>query len=380
MGCYTHTIRFLKKTGSLQKLKFQKDLSVNFADTHGKTYALNCFALPAPFHLVSGLLMLGSLSWFDKWAMLKVYRALRKHDNGSLRNQTVEDWLKSLGQSKKSRKYFWDLITIATLNEQSSIAEADALAIVLKEAFFSSKENSQIAVSSVGLSELCGPGAEQFLKARHGEIKKNQLVSKIVIQNNKVEKIVLRDQTALTADYYVSAVPFFILKNILDKNLMEMPFFAPIRHLETAPILSISLWFDRAVTDKEFVGLLDTEVQWVFNKSQILSLSGQEGYLSLVISGAHAYMEKSNEKILNVCLKELGHCFPKSQNAKLLHWLIQRERHATLSPKIGYDQYRLPQKTPIGNFFLCGDWTQTGFPATIESAVLSGVKASEMIS
>lgn len=379
MGCYTHTIQFLKKIGSIQKLKFQKDLSVHFVDLNGKTSALNCLTLPAPLHLLSGLLSLNSLSFSDKWSMLKVYRAVRSHSNGSLRNLTVEEWLKTLGQSEKSRRYFWDLITIATLNEQSSIAEADALAIVLKEAFFASKEKSQIAISSVGLSDLCGPGAEQFVSIHKGQIKKNQLVSKIEIQNNSVQKIVLRDQTTLTADYYVSAVPFFILKNILDQKTLQTPFFAPLQELDSAPIFSISLWFDRSITDQEFVGMLDTEVQWLFNKSRILSLSGHEGYLSLVISGAHSYLEKTNEEILKICLQELHRCFPKSQNAKLVHWLIQREKNATLSPRVGYERHRLTQKTPIPNLFLCGDWTDTGFPATIESAVLSGVKAAEMI-
>ena len=156
MGCYLRTIEFLKKIGTLGKLRFQKDLSVDFVGRDGKNSYLRCGALPSPFHLLSGLWGLGTLSFKDKWNMLRVYNGIRKSGNGALKGLTVEDWLKKCGQSEKSRRYFWDLITIATLNEQSSIAEADSLAVVLKEAFFSNREKSQIALSSVGLSDLCG--------------------------------------------------------------------------------------------------------------------------------------------------------------------------------------------------------------------------------
>jgi uncharacterized protein with NAD-binding domain and iron-sulfur cluster len=153
---------------------------------------------------------------------------------------------------------------------------------------------------------------------------------------------------------------------------MKTPFFSRIRRLESSPIFSISLWFDRPVTDREFVGMLDTKVQWLFNKAKIFSLSGDKGYVSLVISGAHKYLGMPNEEILKTCLEELGLCFPESREANLLHRLIQREKNATLSPRPGFSKYRLSQKTPVRNLYLCGDWTDTGFPATIESAVLSG--------
>jgi squalene-associated FAD-dependent desaturase len=395
MGCYTHTIAFLKKIGALEKLKFQKDLLVDFVGLDGKMSKLACWNLPAPWHLLSGLFGLGTLSLKDKLAMLNVYQALKKWRGNSsfagslvgeaqdpqapLDSCTVEEWLKGLGQSERSRRYFWDLITLATLNEQASIAQASALAIVLKEAFFASREKSKIGMASVSLSELCGPGTEEFLNARGGKIEKNQLVCEIVIENNHVQKVRMRDHMALKADIYVSAVPFFVLKNLLGPEQMKSSFFAPIQNLESAPIFSISLWFDGQVTDHTFVGMLDTQVQWLFNKGKILSLESDENYLSLVISGAHAYLGKTNEEILKICLEELHRCFPKSQKAKLTHWLIQREKNATLSPKVGYEKYRLPQKTPIDNFFLCGDWTMTGFPATIESAVLSGVKAARQV-
>ncbi len=378
MGCYTATIAFLKKIGSLPLLKFQKDLEVNFANKNAEVFTMKCRSLPAPLHLASGILGLKTLSFKEKLSMVKVYRALQHPNGNSPVGKTVEQWLTSLGQSERTRTNFWDLITIATLNEHSAVAEAEPLAVVLKEAFFSTIEKSQIAISTVGLSELCGPKSEEYLKARGGIIQTNTLVTKIAMESAAVKEIVLRDGIALKADLYISALPFYTLKNILDAAQLDGPFFSPIKNLTSSPIFSITLWFDQPITDKEFVGLLDTETQWVFNKNKIYSEISQrnDGSIACVISGAQKFLETSNEDLLKLCLNELSQCFPDSRDAKLKNWIIQREKNATLSPKVGFSKFRLPQKTPFSNFFLCGDWTDTGLPATIESAVLSGVRAA----
>ncbi|OGR79897.1 MAG: hypothetical protein A3I11_09115 [Elusimicrobia bacterium RIFCSPLOWO2_02_FULL_39_32] len=371
MGCYSSTIRFLEKIGSLKDLRFQDKLSVNFVNRKGKIFNLNCPQIPAPYHLFFGLANLGTLSLVEKFSMLKVYGAL-KNGAQNLKTKTVEEWLIALGQSERARKYFWDLITIATLNEQPSIADAESLRIVLKEAFFSSKEKSKIALSTVGLSELCGSSTERYLQDRNSSIRTNVLVSKIEFEGDSVSGVILRDGTVLKADVYICAVPFFVLPNLVGEEF-ERKFFGKLKNLQSSPICSIALWFDEPVTDLRFAGLLDTQVQWFFNKSKILKSASK--HLSLVISGAHQIITKSDQEILKLCMEELQDCFPKIKGFKLRRALIQREKNATLSPKIGAQEFRLPQKTPLKNFFLAGDWTDTGLPATIESAVLSGVKA-----
>lgn len=371
MGCYTESLEFLKTIGTFNKLQFQENLAVDFLDRQGKTYRLSCPSLPAPLHLFTGLLGLDTLSLAEKIGMARVYRAVKNwNGNWSLRGITAEDWLKSLGQSQRCRRRFWDLITIAALNERSAVAEADSLAIVLKEAFFVSRKKSRIAMAREGLSDLLDPACGNFLALHGGKIVRDGLVTGMAVEGDGIRHITLRGGETLQADFYVSALPFFALKNILGSGLAQTPFFSKINHLESSPIFSISLWFDRQVTDKNFCALLDTHVQWVFNKGT---------NLALVVSGARDYLGMPDEELLNICVQEIHDCFPLSQNARLIHHLIQREKNATLSPKKGYSEFRLSQKTPVKNFFLAGDWTDTGYPATIESAVLSGVKAFRAI-
>ena len=376
MGCYEYTIQFLTKIGTIHKLYFQKNLSIDFINKQGKTASLKCWNLPAPLHLLSGLIFLKTLSGFDKLAFLKIIPAIKKQAE-SLKKITVEQWLKECGQSHQSIKNFWEPITLATLNESCSIAEADSLATVLKLAFLGNKKKSQMGIATEGLSDLCGPATEKFLRAKNSTIQTNQLVTQINIKDKQVQWISLRDGKNLSADLYVSALPFFILRKILETEQMNSPFFERINHLSSSPIFSITLWFDRPISDQLFTGMLDTRTQWMFNKNKIFIKEKSADYVSLVISGAHEYLNTSDNEIIQFCLEELKACFPKTRFAQLKKSLVLREKNATLSPKVGYSQFRLPQKTPISNLLLCGDWTETGLPATIESAVRSGVLAAQ---
>lgn len=381
MGCYAATGQFLRKIGSFDQIKIQPDLAVDFADKSGEIFRLKCRSLPAPLHLASGMIGLKTLSFMDKLAMINVFQALHSKNGHGPAGKTVEEWMVSLGQSERSRRHFWDLITLATLNEVPTIADAESLAVVLKEAFFSSVDKSRLWISSVGLSDLCGPKSVEFITSRGGSVQTGALVANIAYEGDAVKEIVMRDGKTLKADVYVSSVPFYHLKNLLGEDAANSSFFSCIQKLSTSPIYSISLWFDRPIMEQEFAGLVDTETQWVFNKNRILSeLSGRkDGYVTCVISGAQKFAGTSDEALLKMCLDELHQCFPASRNAALRHSLIVREKNATLSPKVGFSRYRLPQNTPLRNFFLCGDWTDTGLPATIESAVLSGHLAAEII-
>ncbi|MGH9446817.1 MAG: FAD-dependent oxidoreductase, partial [Terriglobia bacterium] len=141
-----------------------------------------------------------------------------------------------------------------------------------------------------------------------------------------------------------------------------------------APIISVNFWFDRAVTDLEFVGLRGTNIQWLFNKGMLLR-SGQN-YVSLVISGAHEHIQKEKRELVELAHRELRELFPAARQARLLHSLVIKERFATFSPSADAASLRPPAVTPVRGLFLAGDWTQTGLPATIEGAVKSGYTAA----
>ena len=196
-----------------------------------------------------------------------------------------------------------------------------------------------------------------------------------------MEGVLLRDGTRLDADAVVSAVPAWALLKIIPDLLVDTEaYFQPLKQLSYSPILSIHLWLDQKITDALFTGLLDTHIQWLFNRSRIhREAKTKEGYVSLVISGAHDFMDWPDAKILSLALEELRRLFPRAKEAVLLRSLVIREAQATLSPRVGGEALRPGHESPIKNLWVAGDWTKTGLPATIESACVSGHRCAEMI-
>ncbi|HLY62216.1 MAG TPA: hydroxysqualene dehydroxylase HpnE [Terriglobia bacterium] len=385
MGCYHQTIEFLKTIGTLDRLHFQAGLTVPFLGPDGRLSVLACPKLPAPWHLLVGVLRSGSFTWAEKLQILRMRRALGRADpsRNSPSSETVDQWLSGLGQSESVRRNFWNLICIAAMNEDPAIASADSFGRVLKLALFSSPVDSSLGWARVGLSECYTQAAADFIESRGGKVELSRSVNRFLIANGVCEGVTLADGESIPAGAVINAAPWNKFTDLLPPDLLRNePFFTRILSLRPVPIISINLWFDRPITDLEFVGLRGTTVQWLFNKSKMFSLPGRPAspsatyHISLVLSGAHEHIGRDKEDLLSVALSELGQLLPAAKQAKLVHSLVIKERFATFSPAVGSENARPTARTPIRGLFLAGDWTATGLPATIEGAVKSGYTAA----
>jgi zeta-carotene desaturase len=380
MGCYHSTIHFLATIGTLDRIRFQQHLTVRFLDRNGRLTALQCPGLPSPWHVLLGVLRSGSFSLKHKLEVLRLGRSLqwaRAMDRG-LEKLSVREWLTRLGQSESLQRNFWDLLCIAALNEDPSQANAGLFERVLQLALFSSPADSRIGIARVGLSEVYVDAATAYIRARGGRVECSRSVASLLVSEGQCRGVRLSSGEEIEAESVLSAVPSFQLAGLLPGELLRFePFFAPVVSLRPAPIISINLWFDRPITELDFVGLRGTTIQWLFNKGKILG-SG-ENYVSLVLSGAHRHIGRGKEELLAMALRELGDLFPEAQKAKLHHALVIKERFATFSPTWEAEQLRPTARTPVHGLYLAGDWTATGLPATIESAVQSGYTAAGAI-
>lgn len=381
MGCYENTFRFLEKIGVINKLYFQKDLCVDFLDTTGTVYRLNCLPLPAPFHILSGILRFKAISLAERIRMLNMAKGvLFSNTSNSSHDLTITEWLKMLGQGKKARETLWDIITLATMNEHPDKSSAAIFRNVMKKAFFSLRRNSRIVLPVVPLSGLFAEAAETYIRQNSGSIEKGSTVSELLTSNNSVSGVKLKDGRVFRGDYYISAVPYWSVQRLFagtagfwGTELNSVPVLQP------SPIISIHLLFNKSLIEYNFAAVLNSPIQWVFNKEKIFRDATYRGLLSIVISGAHEYIDVPSEKLVEIALRELKKVIPATSTASLLHSKVIKERHATFSPQPGVDKFRPSQKTSIKNLFLAGDWTDTGLPATIEGAVLSGQKCAKAI-
>ncbi|MCX6122420.1 MAG: hydroxysqualene dehydroxylase HpnE [Ignavibacteriales bacterium] len=396
MGCYHATRRFLRLIGTEHLALLQPALHIDFLRPSQKYNHLDCHRFPAPFNLLVGLLGFTAIPFKDRLKMLLVAKEL-KHTSPEkeleLDHLTVEAWLTKLRQSDISRKFLWDVITIGSLNNYPKNVSALMLFRVLRAAFLGNTENASLLIPRVGLSELFVDPAVQFIKAHGGEVRTGMGVERIIVEGTHVRSVRTSEGKDFHAESFISAIPWYSFEEILSASRKDSKFESDQKvfiadnrvreNFKSSPIISIHLWLDREVTDLDFASLLETRIQWFFNKSTLLNekkeVSAACQYLSLVISGAEEFVKLNKKQLAEIAMEDLQRVLPHAQNAKVIHSLVIKEKRATFLPSPGLEALRPNARTKCENLFLAGDWTATGYPATIEGAVMSGRRAAELI-
>jgi squalene-associated FAD-dependent desaturase len=386
MGCYGQTLDFLKRIGAYEQLVFQEDLKIEMLAGPGQSAVLKTARLPGPLHMTAALFGYRHLSFAERLAVMRGglrMLAMRRFRSAELRRLTVMQLMDRLEQSENARRCFWYPLSIATLNDEPETSSAQQLAEVLKRAFFSRRRlDSAFVYSRVGLSDLYCTGAKRLIERAGGSVLSHSIVEMLELgAGGKVASVRLRDGRRIEASDFISAVPAPQLLRFLPENAVADPFFSRLSDLSNSPIICVHVWLDREVTSSPFIGFIGTTTQWLFNKRQIFAQRGEShpGYLSFVISGARKLVDRSNDEILDIVIKDLHAMIPASREAKVVKSLVLKEKNATTAPDLRSHELRPTARTPIANFFLAGDWIQTGLPATIESAVISGRAAADAV-
>ena len=380
MGCYRATRRFLRTIGTENKLDIYHDVVVDYAEPGGKTDRLDCPSwLPAPFHLAAGLLRLKGVPLRDKTALFAfdtALTAMKKGDiPGEVEKLTVRQWLTSLGLSQTFQTRFFDPAAIGILNEKPEMASAVGFVQALREMFFAGREASRFALAKTGLSGLYADAAREFVEGRGGRVISTAKAAGLIEESGRVRGVVTDMGSRFEAGNVVSTLPPWDLKKLEIPVVLRGSW----ETLAPAPIVGATLKLDRPVMTERFIGLLNAETHWVFNKTKIHGLPGSGQTLAVVISGAHVQIGYPPEKILSIAIRDLSSCLTEFSKAKVLASKVVKEPFATLSPVPGSEAKRPPLGSGMPGFLFAGDWTRTGLPATIESACVSGYAAAESI-
>lgn len=391
MGCYAETLRYLDLIGSRHLAKLQPSLRIDFADVAiGRHATLRAGWLPAPLHVFTGLLGLSTLSLSDKLRLFPLGVELlwsAPWKEYALQHMSVEHWLKELRQSETARRHLWDVIAIGSLNDHPSRVSALLFFRVLRNAFFGKRSNASLLVPTAGLSELLVHPARKFIEAHGGSVTTGSAVSEVTIRDGRAVGV-RAGQRVVAASSVILAVPHYAITPLL-------PDYAPVGGssgdssrsttppaaggFESSPIITVNLWFDRTVMEPEFVALLNGRMQWAFNRSRIVGYAGEGQYIACVISGAAEYVDEEKEVLVRMAVDDLAAVFPAARSASIRHSLVVKEIKATFTPVPGSEAWRPGPKTETSGLYLAGDWTNTGYPATIEGAVLSGRRAAQEV-
>jgi squalene-associated FAD-dependent desaturase len=382
MGCFRNTKQFLQMIGSLDKLNIQRNLDVTFHHRQKGFVTFRCPSLPSPFHFVAGILRLSTLTLRDRLRLLSllVQVGVKNKRTFITDGMTVDEWLTSYKQTEECKENFWNVVATATLNENPQQASASLFLKVLREAFLNGRDGSVLMIPNKGLSDLYVDDAQRYIHEHGGGVANRTRVRRVIFAGERAAAVELSTGRRLRARAFVSSIPWLDLLRILPKRSSALPReIGETKSISHSGILTINLWLDRQVMDRDFVSLLGSPIQWVFNKRRIfLDGRGEGSYLSCVISGAGELLSWKSESLVALAVDEVARAYPEARSAKVVHALVIREKRATMSSASRMEGFRLPAKTQWKNLFLAGDWTDTGLPSTIESAVTSGFNAARL--
>jgi len=387
LGCCTNLLDFYRRAGVQDKIRWYKKLT--FLEPGGRASVIAPSALPAPLHTALAFLRADCLSFRDKLAISRAMAALAPSIPPD-RGESFLDWLKRHRQTEPAIERFWKTILVSALNEDLDQVSVTYAAQVVRESFLKSAAAGRMGIPTVPLTDLYNTTGE-YIRARGGEIQFRAGVESFRAETSEVS--VTTNGQEQKFDYLVLAVPFDVLGRMLPDTPSAAPLAAALGRFSTSPITGIHLWFDRQISDLDHAVLLDRTIQWMFHKSRLIAVrekearenqardnaNGNGSYVELVVSCSRSLVEKSKPEIVDMALKEAQEFFPRARAAKLLKSTVIKEVNATYSPRPGSDEFRPKPETAWPRVFLAGDWTATGWPATMEGAVRSGYLAAEAL-
>lgn len=380
-GCYRETLRFLRRIGAEDNVRTQPSLAVTFIDVRGRRSVLRCPTLPSPLHLLAGVLDWDAMPWRDRVSALKLAapliaarRELARTGSVTIEpaDQTVSGWLERHGQGPKLRKWLWEPLAVAALNQPPGQAAAAAFVRVLADMFGPDPSAASLVLPIRPLHLMYAEPAREYIEARGGTVRTGAL-ARVMIEGSRIAGVEVRGER-MAASRVVAAVPWFALRALFSTPPLPMrEIIDGAEGMSPMPIVTVNLWYDRRVIDEPFVGLPGRSMQWVFDKR--VAFGGDASHLSLVSSSAADLVGESNAALAALAAREVHEGIPAARHAQLVRATVIREKRATFSLAPG--QPRRPgTSTPVGGLCLAGDWIDTGLPGTIESAVVSGHRAA----
>ena len=266
-------------------------------------------------------------------------------------------------QTPRAIERFWRQVLVSAINEELDRMAALHGFQVFWLGFLAASNGYEMGLAAVPLGDLYSSDAWSSIPSVNIELRS---AAERLIPNGRGAGCVLVDGRAEKADFYVLAVPFERIPALAPDLGLDLGGFSH------APITGIHLWFDRPITDLPHATLLDRTIQWMFNK-------GEGRYVQLVVSASRSLLEMPRNDVISLALRELAEFFPAVREAKLEKAHVVKEVRATFSACPGLEEARPAARTIMPNVFLAGDWTRSGWPATMEGAVRSGYLAAEAV-
>ncbi len=365
----------LARLGSEHGVVLQERLRIPVLSPGRAPVVLHRSALPAPLHLAGALMRYRHLTLSQRLRAARAALALGRldPDDEALERQTLGEWLTEHGQGPDAVAALWDLIALPTLNLPAAQASLGLGAFVFKTGLLASASAGDIGFHERPLSETIAEPAARALARAGIEVRLGWRAQRIERSGSgfQVRGSGAGDvPDALDARAVIVAVPHARAAGLLQTLAPEIA--GRLSRIESSPIVNVHVVYDRPVCEHRFAAGVGTPVQYLFDRTAAGGVPPGCQYLAVSLSGAEREMQMSVDALRERYLPALSALFPRARHARVETFFATREHAATFRAAPGVARLRPGAQTPAPGLVLAGAWTDTGWPATLEGAVLSG--------
>ncbi len=374
IGAYSNFLNLLRKLNIpeqtvLKRIPFHLQmLQSNSQSTQtALSLKLEFPKLPSPLHLIMGFFNAKGLSFTEYLAITKFWQLLRKINFQLSEDITIKTFLHNANQPISLIKNLWGPLALAALSTPIEKASAKVFLRVLKEVFNQKRHQTDYLFAKCDLSELFSKPALNFLKTRGHEILCSKRVTELVIEKNQCIGVKTNNQY-FEADTVILATPPKVAAKLLQSHTTCSNLYENLYKFTYQPITTVYLKYSNPIQFKTpMIGFIDSLSHWIFDRG----FSGNPKILSVIITGEGEHLKMTQEELLKIVSQEIKCYDPNLGNP--IDYKVITDKQAAFSCEVGIESMRPSHITPVSNLFLAGDYTQTGYPATLEGAILSGI-------
>lgn len=375
LGAYTETAALFEQLDvALDSVVERRPFELCYPDG----FRLKAARLPAPWHLAAALLAARGLSLSDRRSMIGLLRALKKSNWSVGGDRSTTDWLRECGQTPQAVRRVWRLLALAVLNTPLERASAQIFANVVRDSLGAASAASEMWLPRADLSALLPDAVKHYVIAHGGQVRRDSRVERIVRADRFQLQLRNEPEHTIEADAVVYTASPAYLDRIIGPNTALATIFETVSRFEYEPIYTVYLKYAPSVrVPRGFMALLDDPAkrryaQWVFDRGALDR--NNKGIVAAIISSSGPHEAEPLEDVCQAVAAQLTDDLklPPPFDARAI-----AERRATLAavPHLK----RVPNRTPWPGLVLAGDWTESGYPSTLETAVRSGRAAARAL-
>lgn len=378
MGCCTNFLDFIGRAGL--KACFDRHRRLTFVGPGGEICTFDSWRwLPAPLHLFPGFARLRYLSLGERLSIGRCLTRLGQIDSQSCRGLTAGQWLRDQGQTARAIERFWSVVLVSALGESIDRVALSMARKVFLDGFMRSASGYEVVLPRVPLGEIFDVRVGTRLRELGVGIHLKDPVRSIEMGETRAETLVTADCRHCEFAALVVAVPWTSIGRVFSPDQQQRLYAdRPAERIDSSAITAFHLWFDREIMPLAHAAFVGRTSDWIFRYGASSGSASGHRY-QVVISASNELARRPREEQLQEVLGDLQSTWPEARAAKLVHSRIVTERHAVFSITPELAQERPKIDSAIDNVYLAGDWTNTGWPATMEGAILSGYKAAAAI-